>query len=190
VQQAAGKLPCNVKILIAEDNKVNQKVATRMLSKLGYSDVTIVENGLLAVDAIKNVLSNEVDLGSEGSREMQPVMYDIILMDMQMPLMDGLEATRTIRSMCSAAAASSHIPILALTANADSSDRTLCLDSGMDDFMTKPLTLESLREGLRKWTMRMVRRSFTVNTSAVHSNNNSSSNDSKEEQRGVSTRLA
>ncbi|HVV54292.1 MAG TPA: response regulator, partial [Mucilaginibacter sp.] len=107
-------------ILIAEDNPVNQKLIERILAKLGYNSV-ITQNGLEAVQAINQ----------------KP--YDVILMDIQMPEMDGYEATRTIRKM--------EIPqpvIVAMTANALAEDRDICLSHGMDNYISKPMKLEAL----------------------------------------------
>nr|HQU72600.1 response regulator [Calditrichia bacterium] len=115
-------------ILLAEDNMVNQKLAVRMLAKMGYrSDVAA--NGLEALNAVK-------------SRH-----YDLILMDMQMPEMDGLEATQAIRRL----KGSEGPVIVALTANAMSGDRDLCLASGMDDYLSKPVSISALQDTLRKW---------------------------------------
>ncbi|MGY6528332.1 MAG: CBS domain-containing protein [Cyanobacterium sp.] len=112
------------KILLAEDNKVNQKVATLSLKKIGYQ-CDIVTNGLEVIEAIK-----QVD-------------YDVIFMDIQMPEMDGLEATRWIRQN------SVHQPrIIAMTANAMEGDRSICLQAGMNDYITKPLDLDELTKAL------------------------------------------
>ncbi|KAJ3158963.1 hypothetical protein HDU86_002132 [Geranomyces michiganensis] len=112
------------KILLAEDNPVNQKVAIHMLSRVGIS-VDVVENGKEAVDA---VLDHKIDL---------------VLMDMQMPLMDGLEATRLIRS---SVPHERQPKIIALTANAMIGDRETCLAAGSDNYCTKPIKLEVLLE--------------------------------------------
>ncbi len=115
----------DLRVLLAEDNRVNQMVATRALSKLGCS-VEVVDNGQAAVDAV------------------QTNRYDVILMDVQMPELDGLEATRIIRAM-------PEVPqprVIALTANAMQEDRGRCLAAGMDDFLSKPITLERLAESL------------------------------------------
>jgi len=114
-------------ILIAEDNEVNQHVIKHILNKMGYKPV-IVENGREAVKAIQN-----------GS-------YNLILMDMQMPIMDGLEATRAIRSLYI-----KQPVIMALTANALDSDQQLCLQAGMDDYICKPVKLDELMNKLSKW---------------------------------------
>jgi signal transduction histidine kinase/DNA-binding response OmpR family regulator len=119
-----------LRILLAEDNMLNQKVALRMLQRLGYeADVAI--NGLQALRAV------------EG----QP--YDVVLMDVQMPEMDGLEATRQIRSVQNGGR---HQPyIIAMTAAAMELDREKCLQAGMNDFVSKPATLEDLQRALERY---------------------------------------
>ena len=118
-----------IRILVAEDNPVNQRVAQKMLEKLGYEH-ELVENGREAVEAVK-----------KGG-------YDVVLMDMEMPVMDGLEASRKIRELDGAA---SGIKIFAMTANAMEEDRERCLKAGMDDFISKPVTLNGLNNILYKW---------------------------------------
>jgi CheY-like chemotaxis protein len=121
------------RILLAEDNVVNCKVATRMLKKLGcHADVAV--NGREAVEALLR----------------QP--YDLVLMDCQMPEMGGIEATRSIREHeASQYTLWSHVPIIALTAHVLASDRAQCLAAGMDDFLGKPFTMEQLRTILERW---------------------------------------
>lgn len=129
-QDAAPNGPASVlSILVAEDNPVNQRVMRRTLERLGHR-ADIVDNGRLACAAVRSE------------------RYDLVLMDMQMPEMDGLEATRRIRAEA-AEAGRPHVTIWALTANALSTDRTLCLEAGMDDFLTKPLRLHQLKERLQ-----------------------------------------
>ena len=117
-----------LRILLAEDNLVNQKVALRMLNRLGY-EADVVANGTDAVSATKR----------------QP--YDVILMDVQMPEMDGLEATRTIRADDSL---TSQPYIVAMTAAAMQLDKDKCLAAGMDDFVSKPTRLEELSDALER----------------------------------------
>jgi two-component system sensor histidine kinase/response regulator len=118
------------KILVAEDNLVNQKVARRLLEKLGYA-VEIVENGERAVTALKT-----------GE-------YSVVLMDSQMPVMDGLAATRAIRRLEGPA---SEIPIIAMTAAAMKGDREKCLEAGMSDYIAKPVNLDELKAALSRWS--------------------------------------
>jgi len=120
------------RVLLAEDNLVNQEVSGEMLDLLGL-EVTIAANGAEVLEAV-----------SVGS-------FDIVLMDCQMPGMDGYEASRTIRARELAAAAGSHIPIVAVTAYAMKGDRDECLKAGMDDYLPKPFSLERLEEILRRW---------------------------------------
>ncbi|XP_052308809.1 histidine kinase 1 isoform X2 [Populus trichocarpa] len=134
-----------LRILLAEDTPVLQRVATIMLEKMG-AKVIAVGDGLQAVEALNCVLS-EKDLkrespGDDGERGLQTDIqesppYDLILMDCQMPKMDGYEATKAIRK--SEAGTGFHIPIVALTAHAMSSDEAKCLEVGMDAYLTKPI---------------------------------------------------
>ena len=121
-------------ILLVEDSRVNQMVAKAMLHKMGFN-VDVAENGLEALDA----------LGS------QP--YDLVLMDCQMPEMDGYEATRIIRSG-SRQTIKKDVPIVAMTANAIVGDREKCLGAGMNDYLTKPIIPERLLSSLEKWLAR------------------------------------
>ncbi len=117
------------KVLVAEDNPINQRVAVRMLQDMGCS-VELVEDGLGAVDAV-------------GKSD-----YDLILMDIQMPNMDGLTATALIREMDGHV---SKIPIVAMTANAMAEDRESCMVAGMNDYLAKPVTGAQLRDMVKKW---------------------------------------
>ncbi len=115
-----------LQILVAEDNLINQKLIGRILGKLGYS-CDIAENGLSVLEM------------------MNKKVYDTILMDIQMPEMDGLEATAFIRK-----SAKKQPYIVAMTANAMSEDKELCLQSGMDDYLAKPMKLEDVMNVLQK----------------------------------------
>ncbi len=117
------------RILLAEDNPVNQKLAKIMLTKAGYQ-VTIVENGK---EAVKKVVE-------------QPNAFDLVLMDVMMPEMDGLDATRAIRG-----AGFHGLPIIAMTAGAMEGDRNRCIEAGMNDYMAKPVKRELVYEMLEKW---------------------------------------
>ena len=109
-------------ILVVEDNPINQRIAEKMLARLGYR-----------VDTANN--------GREATARMARARYDVVLMDCQMPEMDGYEATQRIRAM---EARIARTPIVAVTANAMAADRERCLAAGMDDFLSKPLTLTGL----------------------------------------------
>lgn len=119
-----------IRILLAEDNAINALLTRTLLEAEGHS-VDTVEDGVLAVESMKTA------------------SYDLIFMDMRMPNMDGLEATRKIRALSNVSRA---LPIIALTANAFDDDRNACFDSGMNDFMTKPVSAEELSEKVRDWT--------------------------------------
>ena len=119
------------RVLVAEDNLVNQRVALGMLSKLGV-EADVAGSGIEAVRAI------------DGAA------YDLVLMDVQMPDMDGLEATRVIRETA-AVERRPHVPIVAITAHAMQGDRERCLAAGMDDYLSKPLSLAGLESMLDRW---------------------------------------
>ncbi|MGD0734882.1 MAG: PAS domain S-box protein [Terracidiphilus sp.] len=119
------------RILIAEDNSTNREVALGMLRKLG-----------LRADAVAD--------GAEAIRALESIPYDLVLMDMCMPVMDGIEAARLIRNPESAVL-NHAIPVIALTANAMQSDRQSCLAAGMNDFVSKPIIKRVLRDALEKW---------------------------------------
>jgi CheY-like chemotaxis protein len=122
-----------MRVLIAEDHRTNQRVAEFMLKRLGC-EVAIVENGADAVERC--------------SRE----HFDLILMDCQMPVMDGFDATRRIRELGGTV---SRTPIVALTANAMDGERERCIAAGMDDYLAKPIKLQSLQEKLNAWAGRL-----------------------------------
>jgi len=129
---ARSPTPTRGLILLAEDNVVNQKVAQKMLESAGWR-VHVAGNGVEAVLAIARM------------------RYDAILMDCQMPVMDGYETTREIRER-EETAGSGRTPILAMTANAMPGDRERCLKAGMDDYVTKPVKRTELFSTLERWT--------------------------------------
>jgi signal transduction histidine kinase/CheY-like chemotaxis protein len=123
------------RILVAEDNAVNQQVIRMMLERLGCV-ATLVENGALAVDTLRA----------------NPTGFDLVLLDLNMPVMSGPDAARRIRMMPDPVP-----PMVALTASVTPSDRQLCLDAGMSGFLTKPLQLSTLRDTLRGWLGERIR---------------------------------
>ena len=120
-----------MKILVVEDNVVNQKVAQGLLKKLGAA-CDVVGDGLEAIKAL------------------EMINYDLVFMDMQMPVMDGLEATEHIRSGRSKLV-NNKVPIIAMTANAMEEDRRACLEAGMNDYMSKPIDVDKLSNMLQVW---------------------------------------
>jgi len=147
----------SVRILLAEDNPVNQKLVKLMLTKGGY-DVDVVGNGKIALNKYTE----------------SPDHFDLIFMDIQMPEMDGLEAAREIREFetknfselsespvthkgktekhnCSTIRSVNHVPIIAMTANAMKGDMEKCLNAGMDDYVTKPIKRDLVFEMVKKW---------------------------------------
>jgi len=115
------------KILLVEDNETNQTVAKFILKKLGYENISIAINGL---EAIKKIQNKD---------------YDLVFMDMQMPVMGGIEATKKIREF------NQKIPIIAMTANAMQEDKEECLNAGMNDYISKPIDFKLLKVLLKKW---------------------------------------
>jgi PAS domain S-box-containing protein len=129
---SARELPqFNARVLVVEDNAVNQKVAQGLLKKFGIQ-VDIVANGQEALSTLKNL------------------PFDLVLMDCQMPVMDGYEATQKIR-LIDAKVLNRNIPIVAMTANSMQGDRDKCLSVGMDDFISKPVNPSKLQEALKRW---------------------------------------
>ena len=123
-------------LLLAEDNLVNQRLAQLLITKLGYT-LDLVDNGQLAVQAVSRAMAGA-----------GPV-YAAVLMDCQMPVMDGFEAAAAIRS--AQPSNQPHMPIIALTANAMQGDRERCLAAGMDDYLSKPIQPAMLRAMLDQW---------------------------------------
>jgi signal transduction histidine kinase/ligand-binding sensor domain-containing protein/CheY-like chemotaxis protein len=121
----------STRILLAEDNPINQKLANYLLSKAGYQ-VEVVNNGREAVEAFTS----------------DPGQFDLIFMDVQMPVMDGNEATKAIRGY-----GFQDIPIIAMTAQAMKGDREKCLEAGMNDYLSKPIKREAVFEMVKKWTL-------------------------------------
>jgi CheY-like chemotaxis protein len=134
------KVKHSVKILLAEDNPTNQKLAVILLEKAGYC-VEVANNGKEAL----------------GKYTTSPLRFDLIFMDIQMPEMDGLESTRAIRKFETALKAGAeikaHIPIVAMTANAIKGDREICLEAGMDDYVAKPIQRELVYEIIEKYML-------------------------------------
>ena len=118
-----------LKIIVAEDNIINQKLITKILSQMGYI-ADVVSNGLEVIEAIKRQ------------------RYDLIFMDVQMPEMDGLETTRNILKNWKP---NDRPVIIAMTANVMHGDREMCLEAGMDDYIGKPILIDKLTEKIRKW---------------------------------------
>src|SRR5690606_3827941 len=117
-------------VLVAEDNHVNREVVSRMLKFEKIEHITYAKDGVEAVDAIKHVMENEE-------------AFDLVLMDIQMPNMDGIEATRIIRGMGYTA------PIVALTAYAESANVTQCMEAGMNFFTAKPVKRNEIKRVLK-----------------------------------------
>lgn len=117
-----------LKILVAEDNLVNQKVMTRMFDRLGITDVTIANNGKIATELTEKE------------------SYDFVFMDMEMPVMDGLQATRIIKER----AESAHQKVVFLTAHTPDDFETTCRENGAEDFISKPCTIGDIRTCLQK----------------------------------------
>ena len=125
--QAGGRQPLTGRVLLAEDNLTNAKVARKMLERFGLQ-VSWVENGH---EAVREALDSE---------------FDLVLMDWQMPECSGLEATQMLR-----VSGAPLPPIVAMTANAMRGDRQTCLDAGMDDFISKPVEIDDLYDIVNHW---------------------------------------
>jgi signal transduction histidine kinase len=127
-EQHAGHINKSLKILLAEDNRMNQMVASRIFEKIGYT-IDMADNGMLALE------------------KMEQQDYDLVFMDIQMPEMDGLEATRLITKKYGENAP----PVIAMTANVLSENEHDCKEAGMKDFLSKPFTIERLEAIINKW---------------------------------------
>ncbi|HEY4441617.1 MAG TPA: response regulator [Candidatus Elarobacter sp.] len=128
---AEGRVPVrSERILVVEDNPVNQRLAKRQLERLGFAP-QLAANGAEAVEAIRRA------------------QFDLVFMDVQMPVLDGYDATAQIRR--AELRTRSHVPIIAMTANARGEDRDACLAAGMDDYLSKPVALADLRHILERW---------------------------------------
>ena len=120
-----------LRLLLADDNVVNQKVGAGMLKRFGYS-----------VDVVAN--------GAEVLRALDTQSYDLIFLDLQMPEMDGFEAARQVRSRWSSRE-SARPRMIAMTSSASQADRDLSIEAGMDDYISKPFTVDTLRKALERW---------------------------------------
>jgi CheY-like chemotaxis protein len=130
----------SLKILVAEDNTINRKLVLHLLQKFGY-EAHSVDNGLEAVQALEQA------------------HYDIVLMDVQMPEMDGLQATQMIRDRKSKVL-NRDIPIIALTAYAMAGDRDMCIEKGMDDYLTKPISPAGLSQMIEKYAKKALEKAL------------------------------
>jgi PAS domain S-box-containing protein len=130
IPPAATAMNDGLRVLLAEDNEINQRITMRLLQKLG-----------LTADAVIN--------GKDAVEALEKSSYDLIFMDCQMPVMDGFEATAIIRNR---EGKSRRVPICALTANAMEGDRERCIAAGMDDYITKPVGLDKLQKAVDRWT--------------------------------------
>jgi CheY-like chemotaxis protein len=125
-------LPADLKILLAEDNPINQRVAVLTFNQLR-----------LKCDIASN--------GKEAFEKYQVIPYDLIFMDLQMPVMNGLDAARQIRLFEKDSEALHRAVIIALTGNEATENKVLCTDAGMDDFMEKPIRIECLKENISRF---------------------------------------
>jgi CheY-like chemotaxis protein len=121
--------PADGMILVVDDNIINQKVAVGLLKRLGYQ-------------------AEVADSGPDALQVLAQRQYVLVLMDCQMPGMDGMEATRLLRSR---EPEGTHVPVVAVTGRTEAEDRRRCLDAGMDDYLTKPIMVDELRTLLARW---------------------------------------
>ena len=130
----------DARVLIAEDHPVNQLFLSTLLKKFGFTMIDVAENGLEVMEKMLRPAD-----GHKGR------CYDAIFMDCKMPGQDGYKTTRLIRSHEANTESSFHIPIIAMTANALSGDREVCFEAGMDEYLSKPLQPEQLKDVLKRW---------------------------------------
>ncbi|KAI8998258.1 hypothetical protein BC832DRAFT_565968 [Gaertneriomyces semiglobifer] len=139
-----------LRVLVVEDNDTNRLICKKMLQKSGYERIVLVRNGKECVELVESKLEEraaaKVNGGDLVVTDVRDGVFDVVLMDCQMPFMDGYEATRHIRSR---SLLPTYTPIIALTANALEGDREKCLESGMDWFLTKPIVMEELDQMVR-----------------------------------------
>jgi two-component system, sensor histidine kinase and response regulator len=124
----------NVRILLVDDNVINQKIALKIVDKMGYR-ADVAQNGQEAIEALNQVA------------------YNLVFMDCQMPILDGYEATRIIRNETSSTI-NPKVPIVAMTAHAMKGAKEECMAAGMDDYISKPITPDTIAEMIRKWIVR------------------------------------
>ncbi|MCF8228759.1 MAG: response regulator [Bacteroidales bacterium] len=127
----SGEKDIALRVLIVEDNKINQKIIKVFVSKLGHESV-MAENGKIAVELFEKE------------------KFDCILMDIQMPVMDGMEATRIIRSLEEDLEENEYTPIIAVTASSPFEDQQEFIKAGMDEYIPKPVSLQKLKDALHK----------------------------------------
>ena len=141
-------LPRPLRILLAEDNEINARLAVALIGRMGH-EVVRVPNGLAALQELSH------------SAEHRAAAFDLVLMDVHMPEMDGLAATRRIRALAhgDAGQGPGAIPIVALTANAFKEDRDSCIEAGMDDYLAKPVAADDLNAVLARWSTQRSRAS-------------------------------
>ena len=131
------KEPSQVKILLVEDNLINQEVGLSILADLGYQQINVAENGQMAIDMIR-------------SNSLNNIPYELVLMDCQMPVLDGYSASEQIRAGV-AGDEMADICIIAMTANAMKDDKEKCLNAGMSDYLSKPINPEKLGQTIQHW---------------------------------------
>ncbi|MCP4688327.1 MAG: response regulator, partial [Desulfobacterales bacterium] len=132
LEYESSRLPgtADTRVLLVEDNRINQQAAAAILGKIGFRNIEIARNGRIACEMV------------------QKSRYDLLLMDIQMPVMDGYKATRVIREL---EGGFTRIPIIAMTANAIEGDKEKCLAAGMDDYISKPVRKQGLLKVLSRW---------------------------------------